>query len=108
MFEMKNAEEFIFANLAHKVAVAHSKALDDMILGEIKHITTETGSKDLVVLNDTAIVAALTKAVATKPLCDIDTTYPLLTCSCCYDKLMHRQKYCSNCGQKIYWGEDDE
>lgn len=91
-----------------KISIERAKKVDELILGEITQIAEENGVDTRIVLNEKNIVIALMRQVPQKAKISLHGTTDWNTrcrCPSCNKDLFDGQKYCSECGQRIDWGE---
>lgn len=89
------------------ISVQRSKKIDDAILGEIEQIATDNGILTTVYLNENAIVRALCNAIPSKPHIPWDSMTTLYSCPACIMSVDESDNYCSNCGKKLDWSEEE-
>lgn len=101
--------------IVERILIQRNKAVDDMILGEIRKIATENGVDTIITLNDKAIIQALKKAIPQKPIKKNPICYSKekngqehyayeYYCPLCFDKLRETEHHCI-CGQALYWSD---
>ena len=103
--------EYKYNPLSHiieKIQVQRGKVIDDVVLGEIHQIAKENEILTTVVLNERAIVCALSNAIPSKPHLPWDSMTKLYSCPACIMSVDESDKYCSNCGKKLDWSDKDE
>jgi rubrerythrin len=122
--EAKKAESDMYAGKAvsdmyyldsmiEKIAIERVKAVDGMILGEIKQIAVENGIETKIVLNEKKIAEALQKQIPQKPNFEGDgyddsgeLIYDTWICPNCGDRYeldYEIHQYCPVCGQRLDW-----
>ena len=91
----------------HEMCIKRNKEIDDAILGEIKQMAIENGTKTELVLHDRAIMSALKKSIPLKGNVhgyregrEINTLS--YTCPIC-NQHIGRDAYCKHCGQALEW-----
>lgn len=90
------------------VSIQRSKSLEEKILCEIFKIIEENQTLTLVKLNEKAIVHALLNAIPSKPHLPWDSMTKVYSCPACIMSVDESDKYCSNCGKKLDWSDEDE
>ena len=104
--------------VVERILIQRNKAVDDMILGEIRKIATENGNDTIITLNDKAIIQALKNFAEVKHgewMPDYETfvdewereSEPIQTgwvCSLCGRQEFNREPYC-HCGAKMDGGK---
>ncbi len=91
----------------HECVVKVNEKFDEEIFGICNQILTESGVKSEFVLNKDFIVNAVKKATASKPLFIVGD-YDLPICPECKQMVEDSENYCSECGQKLDWSDEDE
>lgn len=104
--------ETYFEEIVEQIDVQRQKSVESAILGTITQIIGDNKNLTTVELNEDAIVNALKKATARKP---IHNVYPWSICPSCGGSIylehiqehIHNQEntYCEHCGQAIDWSE---
>lgn len=104
---------YYHANLIEKIAIERAKAVDGMILGEIKQIAVENGIDTKIILNEKKIAEALQKQIPEKPGFEGDgyddsgnLIYDTWICPNCGDRYeldYEIHTYCPMFGQRIDW-----
>lgn len=95
------------ANVIEKIIIERNEAVDNAILGEIKQIAVEEGIETKITLNKKNVVDALKKQIPQKVNISLTGTTDWNTrcrCPICRKDLFDGQKYCSDCGQLLDWG----
>ena len=99
--------------MVHEFGVKREKNMDRAILGEIREIAKENGIKTEFILNEKAIIQALSKSQK-KKLCSknievevynsggFKRTEKAPCCPTCF-YLIQCGAYCPNCGQALDW-----
>lgn len=108
-------------SMIERISIERAKAVDGMILGEIKQIAVENGIDTKIVLNEKKIVEALRKQIQEKPVF-VDVRFrnhgrrvsdgsSLAECYCCPNpncrshifRVFDSEHYCVHCGQALDW-----
>ena len=109
------------ASIIEKLSIERVKAVDSMILGEIKQIAVENGIDTKIVLNEKKIAEALRKQIPEKPIF-VDVRFrahgrrvgdgsSLAECYRCPNpncrshifRVFDSEHYCVHCGQALDW-----
>lgn len=107
-------------SMIEKISIERAKAVDGMILGEIKQIAVENGIDTKIVLNEMKIAEALRKQIPEKPVF-VDVRFrnhgrrvsdgsSLAECYRCPNcqhhifRVFDSEHYCVHCGQALDWG----
>jgi hypothetical protein len=93
--------------VVHKLYVAFREDLEDGIIQEIIEEAKAEGITDMAILNKPAIIDALKKQTAMKP---IGEKY-FKKCPSCNRGIgveFGKPGFCDKCGQKLDWSEDDD
>ena len=96
------------SSVIEKIIVERNKKCDSAILGEIRQIAVENGIETKIVLNEKNVAGALRKQIPQKVNISLKGTTDWNTkchCPACRKDLFDGQRYCSNCGQAIDWGD---
>ena len=95
-------------SLIERISIERAKKVDELILGEITQIAEANGIDTRIVLNEKKIVIALRRQVPQKAKISLHGSTDWNTrcrCPACDKDLFDSQKYCSECGQRIDWGD---
>jgi rubrerythrin len=100
-------------SMIERISIERAKAVDGMILGEIKQIAVENGIDTKIILNENKIAEALQKQIPQKPNFEGDgyddsgeLIYDTWICPNCGDRYeldYEIYQYCPMCGQSIDW-----
>ena len=110
--DIREMETFV-----ERIVIQRTKEMDSMIFGEIQEIATENGFDTKIIINEKAVISALTKQIPKKVNIQryIDTK-----CDCGYEfsisygdgyygiPFEKKTKYCPDCGQALDWSETNE
>ncbi len=102
MNEFKTLHEVV-----EHISVQRSKKIDDAILGEIEQIAIDNEIFTIISLNEKAIVEALRNATPSKPYMPWDSMTKDYNCPACMMSVSKSDKYCSDCGKKLDWSEEE-
>lgn len=89
--------------LIYKFSVSFRDDIENKIIQEIIKEAKAEGITDVVLLNKPAIIEALKKQTAMKPKDEGWLYCPV----CGKDVCVEKPKYCSDCGQKLDWSEEE-
>ena len=109
--EGRQMTENYMSTVVEKIIIERNKTVDNAILGEIRKIAVENGIETKIILNEKAIVNAIQKQTPLKAKISLKGTTDWNTrcrCPSCNKDLFYGQKYCSECGQKIDWGIEND
>ena len=91
--------------ITERIFVERNKTVDNMILGEIRKITTENGLDTKIVINEKAVISAFKRFTPQKPVTPRDSVSQIPECPNCCRVLLSGQKFCNGCGQALDWSE---
>ena len=103
--EISWKDDSVLAEFTQKLFVQWQENFDDAVVKEIVKMAKAEGITDVVILNKPAIIEALKKQTAMKPLCGF--WYKCPACKVGINTENGNPHYCEYCGQKIDWSEEE-
>ena len=97
----------VIAKSVENLYILREKEKDAAVFGEITKIATENGIDTYLTLNEKAIIDAFQKQIPGKPHIPWDSMTKVYSCPVCIMSVSESDKYCSNCGKKLDWSEQE-